>query len=225
MWEEGRNMGAHYDDPEWLAKASAAAQGYGSTIVPTVIKKTSYGERGYDIFSRLLEDRIIFIGSVINDIVANLTVAQMLFLQSENKKQDIHLYIHSNGGLITSGLAIYDTMQLVQCDVATYVVGHAFSMGAVLLAGGAKGKRYALPHSRVMLHQPWGGMEGTAAEISIHAEEMVKLKQWINQILAKHTGQPLKQVEKDWDHEFYMSAEDAKAYGLVDEVLTSKSGS
>ena len=194
---------------------------YDSTVIPMVVKKTAHGERGYDIFSRLLEDRIIFIGSAINDMVANLTVAQILFLQSENKKQDIHLYVHSVGGLITSGLAIYDTMQLVQCDVATYVVGHAFSMAAVLLAGGTKGKRYALPHSRVMLHQPWGDMEGTAADISIHAEEMVKLKQWINEILAKHTGQPLEQIEKDTDREFYMSAQDAKEYGLVDEILTS----
>ena len=151
-----------------------AAQAYGSTVLPTVVKRTSYGERGVDIFSRLLEERIVFIGSVINDLVANLTVAQMLFLQSENRKQDISLYIHSPGGYITSGLAIYDTMQLVQCDVATYVVGQAFSMAAVLLAGGTAGKRYALPHARLMLHQPWGGgMEGTAAEISIHAEEMV----------------------------------------------------
>ncbi len=207
---------------DWLTEASAAAQTYGSTFVPTVIKKTSYGERAYDIFSRLLESRIIFIGSVINDVVATLTVAQMLFLQSEGKKEDISLYIHCNGGMITSGLAIYDTMQLVQCDVATYVVGHALSMAAVLLAGGAAGKRYALPHARVMLHQPWTSLEeGTAAEISIHAEEMVKLKQWMNDILAKHTGQPLERIEKDADHEFYMSAEDAKEYGLVDEVLTS----
>jgi len=194
-----------------------------ATIVPTVIKRTSHGERGYDIFSRLLEDRIIFVGSVIDDVVANLVVAQMLFLQSENKKQDIHLYLHSQGGLITSGLAIYDTMQLVQCDVATYVVGQAFSMAAVLLAGGTKGKRFALPHSRVMLHQPWGGMEGTAADISIHAEEMVKLRGWLNEILARHTGQPLERIEQDVDREFYMSAEDAKAYGIVDEVLTSSS--
>jgi ATP-dependent Clp protease protease subunit len=208
--------------PDWLTEACAAAQTLGSTIVPTVIKKTSYGERGYDIFSRLLEDRIIFIGSVINDVVANLTVAQMLYLQSENRKQDINLYVHCNGGLITSGLAIYDTMQLVQCDVATYVVGHAFSMAAMLLAGGAKGKRYALPHARVMLHQPWtSDREGTAAEISIHAEEMVKLKRWINEILAEHTGQSIERIEKDADHEFYMSAEDAKEYGLVDEVLAS----
>jgi len=207
---------------EWLADEGPGLLPNASTIVPTVIKKTSYGERGYDIFSRLLEERIIFLGSVINDIVANLTVAQMLFLQSENKKQDIDLYIHCNGGLITSGLAIYDAMQLVQCDVATYVVGHAFSMGAVLLAGGAPGKRFALPHARIMLHQPWGAVEdATAAEISIHAEEMVKLKRWINEILSKHTGQPVERIEKDADHEFYMSAEDAKEYGLIDEILTA----
>jgi ATP-dependent Clp protease protease subunit len=213
-------MSRAYHEPDWLAQAMQAYPARAGTVVPTVVKKTSYGERGYDIFSRLLEDRIIFIGSGINDVVANLTVAQMLFLQSENKKQDIQLYIHSMGGYVTSGLAIYDTMQLVECDVATYVVGHAFSMGAVLLAGGTKGKRYALPHSRVMLHQPWGGLEGTAADIGIHAEEMVKLKQWINEILAEHTGQPLDRIEVDADREFYMSAEDAKEYGIVDEVLT-----
>jgi len=204
-------------DRDDIIQAQMAAYG---AVVPMVVKKTSQGERGYDIFSRLLEDRIIFISSVIDDMVANLTVAQMLYLQNENKKQDIHLYIHSGGGLITSGLAIYDTMQLVQCDVATYVVGHAFSMGAVLLAGGAPGKRFALAHSRVMLHQPWGGMEGTASDISIHAEEMVKLRGWINDILAKHTGRPIDQINEDADREFYMSAQDAKEYGIVDEVLT-----
>ncbi len=194
---------------------------YDTGIIPTVVKKTAHGERGSDIFSRLLEDRIIFIGSAINDVMANLVVAQMLFLQNENKSQDIHLYIHSMGGLITSGLAIYDTMQLVQPPVATYVVGEAYSMGAVLLAGGEKGMRFALPHSRVMLHQPWGGMEGTAADISIHAEEMVKLESWINNILAKHTGQPLERIADDTDREFYMSAEEAKEYGIVDEILTA----
>ena len=217
-------MSSSHRAPAWLAEAAEAYPTWASTIVPTVVKKTSYGERGYDIFSRLLEDRIVFIGSGINDVVANLTVAQMLFLQSENKKQDIQLYIHSMGGYVTSGLAIYDTMQLVECDVATYVVGHAFSMAAVLLAGGTKGKRYALPHSRVMLHQPWGGLEGTAADIGIHAEEMVKLKQWINEILAEHTGQPLERIEEDADREFYMSAQDAKEYGIVDEVLTGNPG-
>jgi len=199
----------------------AGGEAYLASIVPMVVKKTAYGERGYDIFSRLLEDRIIFIGAIINDMVANSVIAQMLFLQNENKTQDIHLYIHSMGGWITSGLAIYDTMQLVQPDVATYVVGEAYSMAAVLLAGGAKGKRFALPHSRVMLHQPWGGMEGTAADISIHAEEMVKLENWINEILAHHTGQPLERIAEDTDREFYMSAEEAKAYGIVDEILVS----
>ncbi len=207
---------------EWLLDGAGLDPAVGGTMVPTVVKKTSYGERGYDIFSRLLEDRIIFIGAAVNDVVANLTVAQMLFLQNENRKQDIHLYIHSLGGYVTSGLAIYDTMQLVECDVATYVVGHAFSMAAVLLAGGTKGKRYALPHARVMLHQPWGGMEGTAADIGIHAEEMVKLKQWINEILAESTGQPLERIEEDADREFYMSAGDAMEYGLVDEVLAAR---
>jgi len=191
----------------------------GSSIIPMVVKRTAHGERGYDIFSRLLEDRIIFVGAIINDMVANSVIAQMLYLQNENKTQDIHLYIHSMGGWITSGLAIYDTMQLVQPDVATYVVGEAYSMAAVLLAGGAEGKRFALPHARVMLHQPWGGMEGTAADISIHADEMVKLENWINDILAAHTGQPLERIREDTDREFYMSADEAKAYGIVDEIL------
>ena len=202
-------------------RAHTAAPMYGSTIIPFVVKKTAHGERGYDIFSRLLEDRIIFIGSIINDVVANTVIAQMLFLQNENKNQEIHLYINSIGGLITSGLAIYDTIQLIQPPVETYVVGEAYSMAAVLLAGGTKGKRYALPHSRIMLHQPWAGMEGTAADISIHADEMVKLERWINQILAEHTGQPIERIEQDTDREFYMSAQEAKEYGIVDEVLTS----
>lgn len=195
-----------------------------AAIVPMVVKKTAHGERGYDIFSRLLEDRIIFLGSVVNDIVANTVIAQMLFLQNENKSQDVHLYIHSMGGLVTSGLAIYDTMQLIQPDVGTYVVGEAYSMAAVLLAGGAKGKRYALPHARVMLHQPWGGMEGTAADISIHADEMLKLERWINEILAHHTGQPLERIEEDTDREFYMSSQEAKDYGVVDEILGPPAG-
>ncbi|MBS3762237.1 MAG: ATP-dependent Clp protease proteolytic subunit [Planctomycetes bacterium] len=191
-----------------------------SQYLPMVVRKTAQGERAYDIFSRLLEDRIIFIGSVINDTVANTVVAQMLYLQNENKNQDINLYLNCMGGLITSGLAIYDTMQLIQPDVATYVVGEAYSMSAVLLAGGAPEKRFALPHARVMLHQPWGGMEGTAADISIHADEMVKLEEWINDILAKHTNQPFEQISKDTDREFYLSAEEALDYGIVDEILT-----
>lgn len=192
-----------------------------SAILPMVVKKTAHGERGYDIFSRLLEDRIIFIGSVINDAVANTVIAQMLYLQNENKNQDIDLYIHSFGGEVTSGLAIYDTMQLIQPDVSTYVVGQAYSMAAVLLAGGAEKKRFALPHSRIMLHQPWGGMEGTAADISIHAEEMVKLEDWIKDILCRHTRQSPETISQDADREFYMSAEEAVKYGIVDEILES----
>ena len=208
------------DEIERLARRRGEYRPRASTIVPMVVKKTTQGDRGYDIFSMLLEERIIFIGSVINDIVANTVIAELLYLQNEDKKEVINLYIHSMGGLITSGLAIYDTMQIIEPPVATTVVGEAYSIAAVLLAGGTKGKRYALAHSRVMLHQPWGGMEGTAADISIHADEMVKLERWINEILASHTGQPLERIEQDTDREFYMSAEEAKQYGLVDEILS-----
>jgi ATP-dependent Clp protease protease subunit len=193
---------------------------YGS-LVPTVIERTGRGERAYDIFSRLLKDRIIFIGSVIDDIDANLIVAQMLFLQNENKSAEISLYLNSFGGAVTAGLAIYDTMQFVQCDVATYCIGQAVSMAAILLASGAKGKRYALPHCRIMLHQPWGGTRGTAADISIQAEEIMRLKTHLNEILARHTGQPMERIEADTDRDFYMGAQEAKEYGLVDEVLTT----
>jgi len=189
--------------------------------IPTVIERTGYGERGYDIFSRLLKDRIVFIGTAIDDFVSNLIIAQMLFLQNENKNQDINLYVNTPGGSITAGLAIYDTMQFVHCDVATFCIGQAFSMGAVLLAAGTKGKRHGLPHARVMLHQPWGGLEGTATDISIQAEEIVHMKSWLNKILAKHTGQPYERIERDADRDFYMSAEQAKEYGIVDEVLVS----
>ncbi|MFP4176201.1 MAG: ATP-dependent Clp protease proteolytic subunit [Candidatus Brocadiia bacterium] len=192
----------------------------GGNIVPMVVKKTAHGERGYDIFSRLLEDRIIFIGSPINDAVANTVIAQMLYLQNENKNQDIHIYIHSMGGMVTSGLAIYDTMQLAEPRVSTYVVGQAYSIAAVLLAGGDEGKRYALPHARIMLHQPWGGMEGTAADISIHADEMVKLEGWIKDILVEKTGQSREKISEDTDREFYLSAEEAVEYGIVDEILS-----
>ena len=192
-----------------------------ASLVPTVIEKTGRGERAYDIFSRLLKDRIIFIGSVIDDIDANLIVAQMLFLQNENKNAEISLYINSLGGAVTAGLAIYDTMQFVQCDVATYGIGQAVSMGAILLASGTRGKRYALPHSRVMLHQPWGGTRGTAADISIEAEEIMRLKRHLNDILVKHTGQTLERIEMDSDRDFYMGAEEAREYGIVDEVLTT----
>jgi len=192
---------------------------FNSPLVPTVIKKSGATERGYDIFSHLLEERIVFIGTPIDDMIANLTVAQLLFLQSQNRNQDIHMYINSPGGIITAGLAIYDTMQLVSPDVATYVVGQAFSLSAVLLAAGAKGKRNALPHARIMLHQPWGGLQGTAADISIHAEEMVLMRKWLNEILARHTGNPVETIENDVDRDYYMSAEEAKKYGIVDDVL------
>lgn len=189
--------------------------------VPYVVEKTGYGERHYDIFSRLLKDRIIFIGTPIDDTVSNLVIAQMLFLQNENKSQDINLYINSPGGSITAGLAIYDTMQFVQCDVATYCIGQAFSMAAILLAAGTKGKRFGLPHTRIMLHQPWGGMKGTATDIGIQAEEILRLKKSLNDILCRHTNQPLERVERDVDRDFYMSSDEARKYGLIDEVVES----
>lgn len=188
-------------------------------LVPMVIEKSGKGERAYDIWSRLLKDRIVFIGMPIDDYSANLVIAQMLFLQMENKAQDINVYINSPGGSVTAGLAIYDTMQFVQCDVATYCIGQAASMGAVLLAAGTKGKRYALPHARVMLHQPWGGAQGDAIDIKIQAEEIIKLKQKINQIISKHSGQPIEKIEKDADRDFFMSAQEAKDYRLIDEVV------
>ncbi|MBI4564072.1 MAG: ATP-dependent Clp endopeptidase proteolytic subunit ClpP [Planctomycetes bacterium] len=188
-------------------------------LTPIVIEKTGRGERAYDIWSRLLKDRIVFIGTPIDDYIANLVIAQMLFLQMENKSQDINVYINSPGGSVMAGLAIYDTMQFVHCDVATYCVGQASSMGAILLAAGTKGKRYALPNSRVMLHQPWGGAQGTAADIKIHAEEIISMKKRLNEILSKHTGQPVSRIEKDSDRDRFMSADEAKAYGLVDEVV------
>jgi ATP-dependent Clp protease protease subunit len=194
-------------------------------LIPMVIEKTGRGERAYDIYSRLLEDRIVFIGTGIDDNVANVVIAQLLFLQKENKHQDINLYINSPGGIVTAGLAIYDTMQFVQCDVATYCVGQAASMGAVLLASGAKGKRFALPHSRIMIHQPWGGARGTAADIEIHAEEILKTKRTLTEIISRHTGRPAEQVERDTDRDKFMDPRQAKDYGLVDEVVdTLKDG-
>ncbi len=188
-------------------------------LTPVVIEKTGRGERAYDIWSRLLKDRIVFVGTPIDDYVSSLIIAQLLFLQMENKNQDIHMYINSPGGSVTAGLAIYDTMQFVQCDVATYCIGQAASMGSVLLAAGTKGKRHALPNSRVMIHQPWGGAQGQATDIMIQAEEILKLKKRLNEILAKHSGQPVEKVQKDGDRDFFMSAAEAKAYGLVDEVV------
>jgi len=191
-------------------------------LVPIVVEQTGRGERAYDIYSRLLKDRIVFIGSAIDDLVANLVIAQMLFLQMEDPAKDINVYIHSPGGYVTAGLAIYDTMQFVKPDVATYCIGQAASMGALLLAGGTKGKRYSLPHSRIMIHQPWGGAQGSASDISIQAKEILKLKERLNQILAAHTGQTLEKVSEDTDRDFFMSADEAKAYGLVDEVIGGK---
>lgn len=190
-------------------------------LVPMVIEKTGKGERAYDIWSRLLKDRIVFIGMPIDDYGANLIIAQMLFLQMENKNQNIDVYINCPGGSVTAGLAIYDTMQFVQCDVSTYCIGQAASMAAVLLGAGTKGKRYALPHARVMLHQPWGGAQGDAIDIKIQAEEIIKLKQKINQIISKHTGNAVEKIEKDADRDFFMSAQEAKDYGLIDEVVAN----
>ncbi len=187
--------------------------------IPYVIEKTGRGERAYDIYSRLLEDRIVFIGTAIDDHVANAVVAQLLFLETENRSQDVNIYVNSPGGSVTAGLAIYDAMQHVQCKVATFCIGQAASMGALLLMAGTKGKRHILPHSRVMIHQPWGGAGGTAADIRIQADEILKLKHSLNEIIAKHTGQPLKKIEKDTDRDRYMDAEQAKEYGIVDEII------
>jgi ATP-dependent Clp protease protease subunit len=192
------------------------------TLVPMVVEQSTRGERAYDIYSRLLKDRIIFIGTVVDDAISNLVIAQMLFLQMEDPDKDINIYINSPGGAVTSGLAIYDTMQFVKCDVSTYCMGQATSMGALLLAAGTKGKRYALPHARVMIHQPWGGIRGAAADISIQAKEILTLREKINNILSKHTGQTVDKIQKDTDRDFFMSAEEAKEYGIVDEVIRGK---
>jgi len=188
-------------------------------LIPTVIEKTSFGERAYDIYSRLLKDRIIFLGSGINDAVANTVIAQLLFLENEDANKDITLYVHSPGGHVTAGLAIYDTMQFIKPDVSTVCIGMAASMGAVILAGGAKGKRFALPNSEVMIHQPLGGMEGQASDIRIHADHIIKTKERLNKILADHTGQPIEVIEKDTDRDNFMNAEAAKKYGLIDKII------
>ncbi|MDF1664484.1 MAG: ATP-dependent Clp endopeptidase proteolytic subunit ClpP [Planctomycetota bacterium] len=192
-----------------------------NTLIPMVIEKTGRGERSYDIYSRLLKERIIFVGDQISDHFANIIIAQLLFLQFENKNQDISLYINSPGGSVTAGLAIYDTMQFVKCDIATYCMGQASSMGAVLLAAGTKEKRYALPHSRIMIHQPWGGAQGTAADIEIQAAEIQRLKDQLHKILAKHSGKTEEEIAKDADRDFFMSGDEALAYGLVDKVIES----
>ena len=188
-------------------------------LVPMVVEQTGLGERSYDIYSRLLKDRIVLLGTPIDDNVANLIVAQLLFLQAEDPKKDIQLYINSPGGSVTAGLAIYDTMQMLSCDVCTYCIGQCASMGAVLLAAGAAGKRYALPNSRIMIHQPWGGAEGTAADIDIQAQEILRLRAMLNGILSRHTGKSLKRISADTERDFFMSADEAKAYGLVDQVV------
>lgn len=192
------------------------------TLVPTVLEKTHAGERSYDIFSRLLKDRVIFLGSGINSDIANLIVAQLLFLENEDAKQDITMYVNSPGGHVTAGLAIYDTMQYVKPDVSTVVMGMAASMGAVLLCGGAKGKRFALPSAEVMIHQPLGGVEGQATDISIHAEHILKTKKLLNGIIAKHTGQKIATVEKDTERDNFMDAETAKKYGLIDQIVLKR---
>lgn len=191
-------------------------------LVPIVIEQTGRGERAYDIYSRLLKERIIFLGTPIDDNIASLIVAQLLFLEAENPEKDIHLYINSPGGIVTAGLAIYDTMQYIKPDVVTYCIGQAASMGAILLAGGTRGKRFALPNSRIMIHQPLGGVEGQATDIDIHAREILLVRERLNRILSKHTGQPLEKIQQDTDRDNFMGAEEARDYGLIDVVLESR---
>ena len=190
-----------------------------SYLVPMVIEQTAHGERSFDIYSRLLKERIVFIGSEIDDTMANLVVAQLLFLQSEDASKDVNVYINSPGGSVTAGLAIYDTMQFLKCDVATYCIGQAASMGSVLLAAGTHGKRHSLPSSRIMIHQPWGGAQGTASDINIQAQEILRLKSYLNGLLAHHCNKPVEDIARDTDRDFFMSAQEAVAYGLVDDVL------
>jgi ATP-dependent Clp protease protease subunit len=195
---------------------------YNQLTIPYVIEQTGRGERAYDIFSRLLKERIIFIGTAIDDTVASLVIAQLLFLESEDPNKDINLYINSPGGSVSAGLAIYDTMQYVRPDIATTCVGLAASMGAVLLTGGTRGKRASLPNARIMIHQPWGGFQGSAADISIQAEEVIKTKKRLNEILSQHTGKPVEQIEKDTDRDYFMAGDDAVKYGLIDSVLLKR---
>ncbi|HOD96721.1 MAG: ATP-dependent Clp endopeptidase proteolytic subunit ClpP [Candidatus Paceibacterota bacterium] len=203
------------------SKIKNLEEGY-PLLIPTVIEKSQFGERAYDIYSRLLKERIVFLGGPINDAVANSIIAQLLFLEHEDSKKDIELYINSPGGVVTSALAIYDTMQYVKSDVSTICIGQAASAAAVLLAAGAKGKRFALPNAEILLHQVMGGAEGQAVEIEITAKQILKIKNKINEILSKHTGQPLDKIEKDTDRDFYLSASDAKEYGLIDGIITKK---
>jgi ATP-dependent Clp protease protease subunit len=191
-------------------------------LIPMVVEQTGRGERSYDIYSRLLKDRIIFLGGGIDDHVANLVIAQMLFLESEDSEKDIHLYINSPGGIVTAGLAIYDTMQYLKAPVSTICVGQAASMGALLLSSGTSGKRYALPHARIMIHQPLGGFQGQATDISIHAQEILRLKETLNSIMAEHTGQPISQLSSDTERDFFMGSEAAKEYGIIDDIVSRK---
>ena len=191
-------------------------------LVPIVIEKDGRGERAYDIYSRLLKDRIVFLGTGIDDIIANLIIAQLLFLESEDPSKDIYFYINSPGGLITSGLAIYDTMQYVRCDVSTICIGQAASMGAVLLAGGAKGKRYALPHSRVLIHQPLGGVQGQATDIDIQAREILRMREEINRIFVDHTSHPIEKIRLDTERDFFMTADQALEYGIIDQIMEKR---
>jgi len=192
------------------------------SLIPMVIEQTSRGERAYDIYSRLLKDRIVFLGTAIDDNVANTIIAQLLFLEADDPDKDIFLYINSPGGIVTSGLAIYDTMNYIKSPVSTICIGQAASMGALLLCAGAKGKRFSLPHARIMIHQPLGGFQGQATDIEIHAREILKMKDTLNQIMANHTGQSLEKIHADTDRDFFMSGEDAKQYGLIDEVIAKK---
>jgi len=191
------------------------------SLIPIVIEQTGRTERAYDIYSRLLKDRIVFIGFPIDDIIANTVIAQLLFLQTEDPDKDIHLYINTPGGIVSAGLAIYDTIQYIKPDIATYCIGQATSMGALLLTAGTKGKRFALPHSRIMIHQPIGGFYGQATDIAIHAKEILKMKDVLNNILAKHTGQPIERINTDTERDFFMSGAEAKEYGIVDEVIVT----
>ncbi len=192
-------------------------------LVPIVVEQSARGERSYDIYSRLLKERVVFLCGPVEDVVANLVIAQLLFLESENPDKDIHLYINSPGGIVSAGLAIYDTMQFIKSDVSTMCVGQAASMGALLLAGGAKGKRFCLPHSRILIHQPLGGFQGQASDIDIHAKEILKTRERLNEILAQHTGQPLERIQTDTDRDRFMGGEEAVEYGLIDQVLVSRS--
>ena len=199
-----------------------ATQTRALNLIPIVVEQSARGERSYDIYSRLLKERVVFLCGTVDDLVSNVVVAQLLFLESENPDKDVHLYINSPGGLVTAGLAVYDTMQFIKPDVSTMCIGQATSMGALLLAGGAKGKRYCLPHSRMMIHQPLGGFQGQASDIDIHAREILRTRERLNDILAAHTGQPLDRIRTDTDRDRFMGASEAQEYGLVDEVLAAR---